>query len=784
MKDFLYKTTFASIPKIISSDEENNKQLALASLEPLRGLVPPNIDFDANADAVFCTANAALANFVNKNGDSIDNTSAVQIYKNFIHKFCDLEHKRDKIIGSIINAGFSSFGDNTLLTEEDVLNTHAPVNISLAMVVWRVLNEDFADRLIESSDETSLSYNKVSLSWELGFHSYQILLGSKNLSEAEIITDEKQIKEFSKYLQVNRGTGYTKDKIPVYRKIVGDMYPLGVGMVARPAANVSGVLVVDNNIKPDIEEIKKNLKAEEGNSNEVVEIESSKAKDSESKENKTLNKPFRTSGGPKKFSVYVKNDKGNIVKVNFGDPNMEIKRDNPERKKSFRARHGCDKNPGPKWKAKYWSCKMWSSTPVSSLAFSIDEAKEKGLWENIQEKKKRMGDDYKPAKPGDEDYPDKEGFERAQAEEWDGKMFLDEAYILKENPSLALITEEVNEEDENECGCECGDDENNKEIAASHDHYTDKCSCGNIISNCRCSSPDKKINIIESGCKDCKEKQEILAKKQENNKIFKENNKIIANENKKCVNNNTDFNKITNNTNYNRMKLKFKDITKESLESIANVDLYELAKELNDQTTKYANDLDSKASEVENAKKEVANIKSQSEVLAAELEKVKADLTKLEEVRAKEKVQSDFNSRMSELNDKYTIEASQAKSIAKQIRGLNDESYATWLEDHSVFLVAKEDCGDEEVKAAEAKAAKDKMEKEKADKEKADMLASKDGDEDDKTKMMKAKKSAMAALIDEIKTLKPETKPIENKLTGNKSVKEVWAEVFAGIDEK
>lgn len=71
-----------------------------------------------------------------------------------------------------------------------------------------------------------------------------------------------------------------------------------------------------------------------------------------------LNDPFRTPGGPKKFSVYVKNEKGNVVKVNFGDPKMEIKRDDPERRKSFRARHNCD-NPGPKWKARYWSCYQW-----------------------------------------------------------------------------------------------------------------------------------------------------------------------------------------------------------------------------------------------------------------------------------------------------------------------------------------------------------------------------------------------------------------------------------------
>ena len=73
----------------------------------------------------------------------------------------------------------------------------------------------------------------------------------------------------------------------------------------------------------------------------------------------TLNKPFRTPDGPKKRSVYVKNDKGNVVKVNFGDPDMEIKRDDPARRKSFRARHKCDTKPGPKWKARYWSCKMW-----------------------------------------------------------------------------------------------------------------------------------------------------------------------------------------------------------------------------------------------------------------------------------------------------------------------------------------------------------------------------------------------------------------------------------------
>jgi len=199
---------------------------------------------------------------------------------------------------------------------------------------------------------------------------------------------------------------------------------------------------------------------------------------SEKNKGKTLNKPFRTSGGPKKFSVYVKNEKGNVVKVNFGDPNMEIKRDDPARRKSFRARHNCD-NPGPKTKAKYWSCKMWSKKSVTKVTKGSEEEAEeallewldeslskhsgltekqkklpeaiqksilkkkgksgdskedkkdpknnkeesekkeesdakKGLWENIRDKKKREGKNYRPAKPGDKDYPDPKALKKAQ----------------------------------------------------------------------------------------------------------------------------------------------------------------------------------------------------------------------------------------------------------------------------------------------------------------------------------------------------------------------------------
>lgn len=72
----------------------------------------------------------------------------------------------------------------------------------------------------------------------------------------------------------------------------------------------------------------------------------------------TLNKPFRTPNGPKKFAVYVKNESGNVVIVRFGDPNMKIKKNIPERRKSFRARHKCDQAKD-KTTPRYWSCKAW-----------------------------------------------------------------------------------------------------------------------------------------------------------------------------------------------------------------------------------------------------------------------------------------------------------------------------------------------------------------------------------------------------------------------------------------
>lgn len=155
------------------------------------------------------------------------------------------------------------------------------------------------------------------------------------------------------FLKMMRG-GKVKDS---YRKADQDIAKAS----EEEIVNLTVESIYDDYADVELALAKIDLLSAGASTSEILNYEENWEFDSEA-EKKTLNKPFRLpSGSKKKFGVYVKNDKGNVVKVTFGDPNMEIKRDDPERRKSFRARHQCDTNPGPKYKARYWSCRQWES---------------------------------------------------------------------------------------------------------------------------------------------------------------------------------------------------------------------------------------------------------------------------------------------------------------------------------------------------------------------------------------------------------------------------------------
>ena len=185
--------------------------------------------------------NAAVVNEFNKNGDGIDAKTAIESVQQFIHKPTNIEHNKKKIVGHIVNAGFSDYSDSSILINVDE-KEEKPFNIALGAVVYKTVDKEFFDVLQKSTDPKNKMHNTVSASWEIGFSEYKIAVGSKNLKDAEIISDPEKVHEMKGMLKGFGGKGVTEDGKPIYRLITGNVYPLGVGFTMKPAANVKGVI--------------------------------------------------------------------------------------------------------------------------------------------------------------------------------------------------------------------------------------------------------------------------------------------------------------------------------------------------------------------------------------------------------------------------------------------------------------------------------------------------------------------------------------------------------------
>ena len=247
---FQYTTTFSSFLKPMVS-EEKDKYLALASLAQLGDFLP-NVNTEKNVDLLPVAFNAAVINRVNKNGDVIDTATAASLYKDFINKPINLEHNREKIIGVILTAGFSQFGSDTILTEEEITNLKGPFNITLGGVLWRIANPKLADMIEDSGDSSSSNYQKISASWELGFSEFNLIVvegESKNIEDGLEISDASQVEDMKANLRAFGGTGKIGKTKSVYRKVVGNVIPLGIGLTETPAADVKGIISTQNDSK-------------------------------------------------------------------------------------------------------------------------------------------------------------------------------------------------------------------------------------------------------------------------------------------------------------------------------------------------------------------------------------------------------------------------------------------------------------------------------------------------------------------------------------------------------
>jgi len=249
--DFKYKTSFNTFLRQCSIGEDSF--ISTASLNNLKDLLPSNkIDLSKNIDLMGVAFDAAVVNQFNKNDDGIDSETAVRIAPYFMHKPTNIEHNKQKIVGHIVSAGFSSWGENVPMSKEEVLDTNGLVNLSLGSVIYKLIDPKFTDLVYSSTNKEDGLFNTVSASWELGFSEYVLALGSTDLKDAEIISNPKHIEEFKSRLRAYGGNGRTEDGSKIYRLVKGNVYPLGIGFTSTPAANVRGLLLDDTEVEDNV----------------------------------------------------------------------------------------------------------------------------------------------------------------------------------------------------------------------------------------------------------------------------------------------------------------------------------------------------------------------------------------------------------------------------------------------------------------------------------------------------------------------------------------------------
>jgi len=243
LEKYPHISRFDDIPiSYASALTEKQYSEAKASLDNLKNLLPDwQVNLEKNVDLLGIAFNATVINVANKNGDVMDTKTAIQMFDSFRAKHLNREHKRDKVIGHIINAQFSSYGESNLLYPMDVQETKDPFNISLGAVVYKIVDPDYAKQIEESSNEDSPKYNSLSASWEVGMANYRIAMGSPNLKECQIIDNPKHVADLKQYLKAYGGDG-TYNNALVYRLIGEECLALGCGIVSRPAAGVKGLL--------------------------------------------------------------------------------------------------------------------------------------------------------------------------------------------------------------------------------------------------------------------------------------------------------------------------------------------------------------------------------------------------------------------------------------------------------------------------------------------------------------------------------------------------------------
>lgn len=245
-----YRTTFAAQIRATEPSEDTMRE-AKASLTDLKALLPEGVNPEDTPQLLYISANLYVAGMVNRNDDGVDIETSLAAYKGFEKQQINIEHDRGRACGFILSAGLSEFGTDRLISEDEARLAGRPFNVAVCAVLWKVNNPQLCSYLIEASNPLHPDYKSLSLSFEVGFSSYNVAVID---AETRVITEASKVytpadaeyETMAARLRSNGGSGrLAADSTEgIYQILSGTFIPLGGGIVTAPAAAVKGITAI------------------------------------------------------------------------------------------------------------------------------------------------------------------------------------------------------------------------------------------------------------------------------------------------------------------------------------------------------------------------------------------------------------------------------------------------------------------------------------------------------------------------------------------------------------
>ena len=735
MKEFRYKTLGFALNKIAPIDSDKGESfVAFASKnDKIKKLLPKDLNISDNIGFQLFTAEAFIANKLNANNDGVQTREAIELKRGFPLGFCDLNHKRDHIIGVIVDSTYTDFNTGKELLEKDVKEMTKPFSVTLTGIIWRAANPELADAIGSCNDRDSEYYNKLYLSWEVGFDQINLITmedGETDFSKGTLITDEQEIEKLKPRMLSEGGNGFTESGLKIGRVPRGnDVCALGVGIVENPAGQVNPLSVPDDKVKKNSE----------------TQSESSKNMDivinNETKENNKIPKEIDTidiykSAYPKPIKkLYKKFQKSKITEADFSDQiedlvnayAVSMSASGLEFSEDFGKCPSCE-STNPEESTRYDNGKIFCGK-CGSLS-------EGSKWEN--DKKVKLGEksedlykilELQVTKGSISNY--KEILASKKEEILDNIIPDNFVTYLKSQPESGMGFQT--------CDIELNDGTIIAEV---------------VINNCSIIPK----NISSKDIKDIR-----ISQKKENNISQAKNTNVI----------------VTNDNNNSSMKLeKIEQLTDENLKTVKASDIQELFASTNKQMLEdgikkisedYTRQIAEKEGLLKAANESSENLKKSVEDIKINLEKVSAENQKLIEANKQREAVESFSARMETIEKGFDLDDKQKEIVANKVKTITtDEDFNKYLEEVEVLLAAKK-------KGFVPFKKKDDKDSDKD----GDNDKSKSGDDD---KDADKKKEAKASIEDALKNGKPDEKNLLPNAGGKEETLAEKAKRAFGLD--